>query len=257
MILDDSSGSTIEITCGRKTPPSKSDIALVKHLEPDTKGLTATGYDIDLQGVDIGSVVKVKGGIGDFRGQRQILLERISIMRTTTMEAAAWAENSAFRRDILNHPWIVSEEAYTAAKTKAKGLDRKLKKKTKRRKTTEHVGKEMAKPTVVRDPQSRENIRKRGDAPRRWKEEQVRERTEEQDREQKEKEVMEKIEQEDADRRRKKELVRKMKEEQESRRREEEQKKRREAEEQERLATERRRLNEAREKILREMGAGR
>ena len=42
-----------------------------------TKGVTATGRDVDLRGVDIGTVVKVKGGVGSFREMRQMLLERI------------------------------------------------------------------------------------------------------------------------------------------------------------------------------------
>lgn len=41
------------------------------------KGVTATGRDVDLSGVDIGTVVKVKGGVGSFREVRQMLLERI------------------------------------------------------------------------------------------------------------------------------------------------------------------------------------
>ena len=30
-------------------------------------------------------------------------------MRTTNEEAQAWAENAAYRRDILNTPWVISE----------------------------------------------------------------------------------------------------------------------------------------------------
>lgn len=40
-------------------------------------GRTATGRTVDLTGVDIGAVVKVKGGLGEFRGEKQVLLERI------------------------------------------------------------------------------------------------------------------------------------------------------------------------------------
>ena len=41
------------------------------------KGTSATGRAVDLSGVDIGTVVKVKGGVGSFRDVRQMLLERI------------------------------------------------------------------------------------------------------------------------------------------------------------------------------------
>ena len=46
-------------------------------LEASIKGMTATGREIDLSEVDIGTVVKVKGGVGSFREVRQMLLERI------------------------------------------------------------------------------------------------------------------------------------------------------------------------------------
>lgn len=55
---------------------------LSRNLRTDTKintlGITATGLSIDLTGVDVGSIVKVKGGIGEFRGVRQMTLEKIS-----------------------------------------------------------------------------------------------------------------------------------------------------------------------------------
>lgn len=40
-------------------------------------GVTATGRTVDLTGLDIGAVVKVKGGVGVYRGQKQVLLERL------------------------------------------------------------------------------------------------------------------------------------------------------------------------------------
>lgn len=64
-----------------------SDQALAKHQtnmnnengsdERKQLGLSATGRTIDLTGVDIGAVVKIKGGVGVFRGEKQVQLERI------------------------------------------------------------------------------------------------------------------------------------------------------------------------------------
>lgn len=86
-LLDDSSGATIEITCGRPAPtptaPNANSTSLAEgsaglgRLDAFDKGVTATGRDVDLSGVDIGTVVKVKGGMGSFREVRQMLLERI------------------------------------------------------------------------------------------------------------------------------------------------------------------------------------
>ena len=44
-------------------------------------------------------------------------------MHTTNEEAAAWAENTAFRKGILDTPWIISEKDERRAKRKAEGLD--------------------------------------------------------------------------------------------------------------------------------------
>lgn len=271
MILDDSSGSTIELTCGRKSPPSKSSeidartvddswngwtTAPKKPKEPDNTGVTATGYDIDLQKIDIGSVVKVKGGIGDFRGQRQLLLERISVVQTTTEEAAAWAETTAFKHDILSRHWVVNEEDYKAEKRKAEGLDRELgkKKKRRKRKTIETSTKQGGKVALVSRLQSSKGLRHRVEYEHRWQQNRG---TTGSAMKLAEEEVMRQIEREDADRKMREEAAEKLRKEHEKKLQIEEEKQRREREERERLATERRQRNEAKERILREMGAGR
>ena len=45
-------------------------------------GRTVSGNAIDMKGLDLGCVVKVKGGISEFRDERQITLERISMSRS-------------------------------------------------------------------------------------------------------------------------------------------------------------------------------
>lgn len=159
MSLDDSSGATIEITCGRQKSaqpalPAK-DASIPSFPSAPTEGRTATGVCIDLRGIDIGSVVKLKGGIGSFRGEKQVLLERISIIRTTNEEAAAWAENTDFHSSVLDIPWVVNEKDEKRAKRKAEGLDREQRAKAERRKkrTIESIG--MKKP---RDRESRQFV---------------------------------------------------------------------------------------------------
>ena len=86
--LDDSSGRTIEVVC-KRTPLY---LQLVKKLEKDREltkedkalmakeskmGITASGTIIDMSEWDVGMVVKVKGGIGTYRGENQVALERI------------------------------------------------------------------------------------------------------------------------------------------------------------------------------------
>ena len=91
MLLDDNSGAVIEVTCGRPlsqhntTSPSDHNIPSAGMAKPtiSLEGVTSTGRPIDLNGIDIGTVVKVKGKIGSFRGEKQMHLERICMLRQT------------------------------------------------------------------------------------------------------------------------------------------------------------------------------
>lgn len=84
MVLDDSSGANIEVTCGRASPAAQNgDINAATVHTPVREqarmiGNTTQGNNVDLTVVDIGSIVKVKGGIGCFRGEKQMTLERLS-----------------------------------------------------------------------------------------------------------------------------------------------------------------------------------
>ena len=81
MVLDDSSGENIEVICGRVTEES-TDAKPKAQKAPNGKtnaaiGKTTLNNTVNLTGVDIGSVVKIKGCIGSFRGMKQIQLERL------------------------------------------------------------------------------------------------------------------------------------------------------------------------------------
>ena len=68
--------------------------------------------------------------------RRGLTLYRVpaAIIRTTNEEAAAWAENTAFRKEILSQPWVVSEEEEKRARRKAEGLDREKQAREERKK---------------------------------------------------------------------------------------------------------------------------
>ncbi len=88
ILLDDNSGALLEVTCGRPPPPNNTtgsndhNIPIAGVAEPtiSLEGVTSTGRPIDLKGIDIGTVVKVKGKIGSFRGEKQMHLERICML---------------------------------------------------------------------------------------------------------------------------------------------------------------------------------
>lgn len=81
MVLDDSSGENIEVTCGRVTEEStdaKPEAQkLTKSKTNAATGKTTLNNTVDMTGIDVGSVVKIKGCIGSFRGMKQIQLERL------------------------------------------------------------------------------------------------------------------------------------------------------------------------------------
>ena len=81
MMLDDSSGANIEITC-KRTKEQNADTKVnapstTQNIKNPMLGITAQGNTVDLTGVDVGSVIKIKGSIGTFREVRQIQLERL------------------------------------------------------------------------------------------------------------------------------------------------------------------------------------
>ncbi|KAL8962399.1 MAG: hypothetical protein Q9193_001192 [Seirophora villosa] len=136
MTLDDSSGLTIDIFCRKATPAVNNTTtvdcpgAITKNndakpaADDELVFTTNEGYKVNLKGVDLGSVVKVKGGISEFRGEKQITLERIALVRTTNEEAGAWAENADFRLKTLSQPWFVSEREEQQARIEAEGVQR-------------------------------------------------------------------------------------------------------------------------------------
>lgn len=61
--------------------------------------------DIDTRNVDVGTVVKVRGGIGEFRGVRQILLERLSTSPLFPYSLPASLPSICFFSDQSLMPW--------------------------------------------------------------------------------------------------------------------------------------------------------
>ncbi|KAL9614347.1 MAG: hypothetical protein Q9167_001150 [Letrouitia subvulpina] len=163
MTLDDSSGATIEVTCKRQAPKPTTNVygsnattareALPPLLAADLDdgggyGIAPSNNNIKMARIDIGSVVKVKGVVGEYRGEKQLMLERIFLIRTTTEEAAAWAEYSAFHRKVLSKPWVVGKEEQRRAREMADGSYRKeelRRRMRKKRKVEEQQGKDFVK----------------------------------------------------------------------------------------------------------------
>lgn len=113
-MLDDGSGRAIEVKIPRRHGPALDvdngevhpSNTLVDNLNVhDTRGLPS--LFIDNQPVRVGSVLKVKGTIAEFR-ERQVELKRVFVVRDTNEEVAFWAGVARHRRDVLSKPWILS-----------------------------------------------------------------------------------------------------------------------------------------------------
>jgi len=84
--LDDNSGCSIEVTCPKErllvVAPTTGALTATTHNEAqrnNSMGRTLSGNAIDMGGIGLGSVLKVKGGISEFRGEKQITLERFGM----------------------------------------------------------------------------------------------------------------------------------------------------------------------------------
>ncbi|KAI9790437.1 MAG: hypothetical protein M1816_005101 [Peltula sp. TS41687] len=80
-----------------------------REQEGDVEGVPRILLSKDVDDL-LGKVVKVKGCIGEFRGEKQVVLKRLSIIKDTNEEVACWRELCAFRKDVLSKPWVVDSE---------------------------------------------------------------------------------------------------------------------------------------------------
>ena len=122
--IDDGSGSTIDVRCDRPKQVLNDAPYDVKSVlaEIPKKGLTPSRKEVDLSDIDVGTVVKVKGLVGvRWGGEKQIRLERIWIVQSTSEEILAWEETSDFRSQTLSRPWTLSDKEVRRAQRKAGG----------------------------------------------------------------------------------------------------------------------------------------
>ncbi|KAI9716684.1 MAG: hypothetical protein M1812_005222 [Candelaria pacifica] len=170
MDLDDGSGYTIEVKWAKPSPPPTAalkekdkllkgqnrvrgdDIVKAADLQESKADIkNRDGESIDMSGIDLGSVVQIRGSIDSFRGVRQMVLERIKaifqahkkwyigLVHTTNAEALAWEELTTFRTSVLSKPWYLSPEDQqqlllesTAANRREQERERRRKEKKKR-----------------------------------------------------------------------------------------------------------------------------
>ncbi|KAF2193449.1 hypothetical protein K469DRAFT_550151 [Zopfia rhizophila CBS 207.26] len=143
LTIDDGSGATIEIKIIRLTPDIYNAVESPSNTTVDNVNIIVQRgvfeVTVDHHMLNIGTVIKAKCTISEFRGQKQLELKRAWIVSTTNEEAQAWAETAAFKREILSVPWHISSSEHKRIKKEMK-VDR-MKNQEYERLKTEHEAK--------------------------------------------------------------------------------------------------------------------
>lgn len=114
LTIDDGSGSTIVVKVRQveQSVDSHSNTSVLNVNVFSTLG--RYWLEIDNEPIDVGSVIKAKCTIETFRGERQLLLQRASLVKTTKEEAEAWLDIARWKLDTLSKPWKLSDQELEA-----------------------------------------------------------------------------------------------------------------------------------------------
>lgn len=114
LTLDDGSGANIIVKITRLPPeiarsaecPSNTSLDNVNlHMDVGTFDVVVDG-----QAIDVGSVVKVKCTIDEWKGTKQLQLKRIRVVMSTEEEIRSWEELARWKRDVIGAPWVLESE---------------------------------------------------------------------------------------------------------------------------------------------------
>jgi hypothetical protein len=113
--IDDGSGQTIVIRVDRLPDevtasidcPANTAVSNV-NVYSGLGWMTVTVDDIPL---DIGSVLTAKCTITEYREEKQLQLQRVSLVQTTDEEVSSWAAMAKYKAEVLSKPWVLSQTA--------------------------------------------------------------------------------------------------------------------------------------------------
>ncbi|RFU31654.1 hypothetical protein B7463_g4680, partial [Scytalidium lignicola] len=201
--LDDSSGVCIECSCALPVTPDplpSHSIVPVRSIEPVNgnrrdaqKSEPPPDPNLPLESIDIGTVVKVKGGISMFWGQKRIEIKRVQILGSTDEEVRCWDEVGVFLRDVVGRAWILSEEEQRKCRRRWEREQRKALKEKNAEKGVKRMvemekmkGQESAKRSTALDSAASRVVRRLVEMERAEQEEKQKEKEKEREREREE-----------------------------------------------------------------------
>ena len=128
--LDDGSGALAEVKCPRAAPTNapydhwsvaRRPGELIRLGTAEWLGRSNSGVDIDMRGVEVGAVVRVEGGLGKFRDNMQVTLEKVQVLQDTPAEVDFWERTAGTWDDVLKRPWSLDEAELQALRDEADG----------------------------------------------------------------------------------------------------------------------------------------
>jgi hypothetical protein len=110
LTIDDGSGATmvVKVRQVERSVDSHSNTTVLNVNVFST--LDRYWLEIDNEPIDVGSVIKAKCTIESFRGERQLLLQRASVVKTTKEEAEDWLDAARWKLDTLSKPWKLTDQ---------------------------------------------------------------------------------------------------------------------------------------------------
>ncbi|WPH00273.1 Hypothetical protein R9X50_00309700 [Acrodontium crateriforme] len=123
-MLDDGSGARIEVKIARRKQKPDDEAVYPSNTLVDNvdvhEHIGHRSICIDHTPISIGSIIRAKGTIGDYRGQRQINLKMAALVKDTNEETKAWMDTLQWKSSMFSTPWILTKEQQDAIDEQAR-----------------------------------------------------------------------------------------------------------------------------------------
>ena len=112
--VDDGSGAVVHIKITRLDAEIARSVECPSNTTVSKLNIAAEigRYDVLVDNVPlhVGTIIKAKCTIGEFRGIKQLDLKRIHVLSSTADEIKEWADVARWKKDVLSKPWVLSEQ---------------------------------------------------------------------------------------------------------------------------------------------------
>jgi hypothetical protein len=104
--IDDGSGATLEcvVNVAPKPAPGTSAVAATSNAKSNQSSRTLPTIDAP---IDVGHALDIKGSVGEYRRNRQILADKIAHLNSTEQEVIFWEKVTQLKRDVISKPWVL------------------------------------------------------------------------------------------------------------------------------------------------------